>query len=345
MQDTMVIKQCLDKLLSESDTVFIVPHERPDMDALGASLGMASICKKNNKKYYIVINEELEKIESATRRVLEKIGSEFNIIKLADVEKLITDDSLMLAIDVNKTYRIHTRDLLDRFKNIMIIDHHKTDEHTIKTDYIFTDETLSSTCEEVSRLVFAYDAPISNAQANCLLGGIILDTNRHSINVSPRTFDVDAELLRRGANTTVANGLFLKDFKSDRLVQRLIDNTIIVEPNYAIAPDKDDSGITYKVEDIGKAADYLLDFNVMITFAIARIDEETISVSARSKGQIDVSRIMKLLSEKSGGSPCMAAAQIKGKSISEVRDYLNNLLSSPLLLEKETGMKLSRKND
>ena len=49
MEDTMNIKQCLDKLFSENDMVFIVPHNRPDMDALGSAIGMSLICKKNKK--------------------------------------------------------------------------------------------------------------------------------------------------------------------------------------------------------------------------------------------------------------------------------------------------------
>ena len=106
MQDTMAIKDCLDKLLAQSDTVFIVPHNRPDMDALGSSIGLASICKKNNKKYYIIINDEIKKIESATRGVLKKIKGMYPIITLSEAESLITDNSLMVAVDVNKTYII-----------------------------------------------------------------------------------------------------------------------------------------------------------------------------------------------------------------------------------------------
>ena len=54
MQDSKNIKQTLDMLLSENDTVFIVPHNRPDFDAIGAAMGMSLICKKNKKKNYIV---------------------------------------------------------------------------------------------------------------------------------------------------------------------------------------------------------------------------------------------------------------------------------------------------
>ena len=56
MQSSRDIKKCLDKLLDNNDTVFIVPHNRPDMDAIGASIGMSLICNKKGKENYIVIN-------------------------------------------------------------------------------------------------------------------------------------------------------------------------------------------------------------------------------------------------------------------------------------------------
>jgi c-di-AMP phosphodiesterase-like protein len=118
--------------------------------------------------------------------------------------------------------------------------------------------------------------------------------------------------------------MFLEDFEHDREVQRLVDNTDFLSYIFAIASDKDDSGKIYDVEDIAKTADYLLKYRVNATFAIARIDEETIAVSARSKGVIDVSSIMKLLG--GGGNEHSAAAKIKGKSIEEVKEFLYKLL-------------------
>ncbi len=343
MQDTMAIKDCLDKLLAQSDTVFIVPHNRPDMDALGSSIALASICKKNNKKYYIIINDEIEKIESATRGVLKKIKGMYPIITLSEAESLITDNSLMVAVDVNKTYMVSTRKIFDRFKNIMVIDHHQVDENTIKTDYLFTNPTLSSTCEEMSRLVFAYDAPINKDEANYLLAGIYLDTNKTTINTSEETYRVCADLVHIGANSTEANKLFLKNYKKDREIQRIISHATLVEPFYAICSQDENNRLLYCPEDIGKAADYFLDFDVLITFAIGKVDEETVSVSARSKETIDVSRIMKLLSSESGGSAHLAAAKIKGKTVSEVRDELTAIVNSPNQILDDNQMQLSLK--
>lgn len=343
MQDTMVIKQSLDKLFSESNTVFIVPHNRPDMDALGSAIGMALICKKNKKKCYIVINDELDKIEAATRKVIEELGNSFDIINLNDVEELLTNDSLMIAVDVNKTYLVSTENMLDRFKNIMVIDHHKMDEKTIKTGYLFVDEGLSSTCEEMSRLLFSYNVRLTKDQANYLLAGIILDTNKMSKNVSENTYAVASKLVARGADATVANNMYLEDFEHDRAIQKLVDNTVFPTYIYAIACDKEGSGLVYSVEDIAKASDYLLKYQVNATFAIARIDEETISISARSKGIIDVSRIMALFG--GGGNIHSAAARVKGMKLEEAREKLCSIINPTNLLVDETVMQLTLKKN
>ena len=57
MQDSKNIKQTLDMLLSENDTVFIVPHNRPDFDAIGAAMGMSLICKKNKHIEKYIMDE------------------------------------------------------------------------------------------------------------------------------------------------------------------------------------------------------------------------------------------------------------------------------------------------
>jgi c-di-AMP phosphodiesterase-like protein len=341
MQDTMAIKLNLDKLLSECENVFIVPHNRPDMDALGSSIGMALICKKNKKKCYIVINDELDKIEAATRKVIEEIGSDFEIINLDIAHDLITDKSLMIAVDSNKENLVSTGEILDRFQDILVIDHHKTDEKTIKTKYLYVDDTLSSTCEEISRLLFSYNVRLTKDQANYLLAGIILDTNKLSKNVSEGTYAVAAKLVSKGADATVANNMYLEDFEHDRAIQKLVDNTIFPTYIYAIACDKEGSGQIYSVEDIAKASDYLLKYQVNATFALAYIDEETISISARSKGIIDVSKIMMLFG--GGGNTHSAAARVKGMSLNEIKEKLNYIFIPTNLICEEEGKVLTLK--
>ena len=329
------IKETFDKLLNENDTVFIVPHNRPDFDAIGAAIGMALICEKVKKKYFIVINDAYEKLEKEARRILEDISGKFKIVNADEALKLLTSKSLMVGVDVNKSYLVSTQPYLDRFNDIMIIDHHRTDDKTIKTAHMFINEKLSSACEEVANLVFAYNAKLTKDYANYLLAGIILDSNKFSKNTLRRTYITASKLVEKGADPDMANNLFLEDFQHDRAIQRLVDNTDFQTYGFAIASDRDDSGKVYEIEDIAKAADYLFKYNVNATFAIARIDEETISISARSKGIIDVANIMKAFG--GGGNEHSAAARVKGSSIYEVKKYLSKILTpgTTIILEQQ----------
>lgn len=349
MQNSKCVKGVLDRLLEVNDNVFIVPHIRPDFDALGASIGMALICKKKNKKCYIVIDDDYEKLEPETKKVLDSVKGNFEFIRSNDLSVYLTDRSLMIAVDANKDYLLCTQKYLKDFKNIMVIDHHKIDEHTIKTPYLFVDDKVSSACEEVSRLLFLYDVKVSPDYANYLLAGIILDTNKLSKNTSARTFEVASLLTACGADPTIANNMFLEDFEHDRAIQRLVDNTDFQTFMFAIASDSEDSGRIYEPEDIAKAADYLLKYNINCSFAMAYIDDETISMSARSKGMIDVSKIMRLFG--GGGNEFSAAAKIKGKTLPEIKTLLVNSLKPGAFIKNfdlvptdSQQMKLTMKN-
>ena len=60
----------------------------------------------------------------------------------------------------------------------------------------------------------------------------------------------------------------------------------------------------------------MLKYKIFASFAIGYIDEDTISISARSKGGIDVSTVMKYFG--GGGNEYSAAARVKGMSIEDI---------------------------
>lgn len=323
MINTNHIKEELDILFKRNDKVFIVPHVRPDYDALGSALGMALICKENNKECFIVIDENVNELDNEIRKIIKKINEEFEIIKSDDTDKYASNN-LVIVVDTNKINLIPMRKKIKRFNDILVIDHHKTDAYTINTPNLYIDHSLSSVCEEVVRLLSLYKINLKSEYANYLLAGIILDTYKFSKNVSSRTFNVAASLVSSGANPTIANNMFLEDFGHDRKIQRLVDNTFFFDCIFAIACEEDEMKM-YDPEDIAKASDYLLKYNITCSFSFAYIDYDTISISARSKGLIDVSKIMKIFG--GGGNEYSAAAKIKGSSIVQVKEMLLDILS------------------
>lgn len=337
MVSANTIKEVLDKVFKENDNVFLITHDRPDMDAIGACIGMGVICKERFKKSYIVINDEVESLEKVTRGVIEDIYQDFDIVNADEAKELMTNKSLLIVLDTNKDYLVSLKDKLHLFKDVVIIDHHKTDANSIKAKYSFIDDKLSSTCEEVGTLLNTYGINPNKKYANYLLAGMILDTNNLSKNVSVNTFLVASNLVKSGADPAVVNNMFLEDYEHDRAVQRIVDNTVFPTFTYAVASDKN----IYDVEDIAKAADYLLKYQVNASFAMAYIDENTISISARSKGGIDVSKIMCLFG--GGGTEFSAAAKVKGLEIEDIKRKLNEIFMPTSFLDEEMSLILKKK--
>src|SRR5690606_9474151 len=53
-----VISHALKELVKESDQVLIMGHKSPDMDAIGAAIGVLKIAQANEKQGYVVLDED-----------------------------------------------------------------------------------------------------------------------------------------------------------------------------------------------------------------------------------------------------------------------------------------------
>lgn len=323
MTQERTIKSALDKVLEKNDTVFLVPHNRPDMDALGACIGMNAICESKNKTVYIVIDDEIDSLEVATRNAIKDVHQELNIIKAKEIKDIITDHSLLMILDTNKKHMISVNDYLYLFRDIFIIDHHRPDVNTINARYLFTDEYLSSTCEAVGQLLSLYKIKINPKFATYMLAGIVVDTDDWGKNVTKETHKVASNLIGDGANSAEAKAMIKSEkYESYKAVREIIDNTDFHMVTYAIANDVNNN--IYQIEDIAKAADYMLNFDVNASFAMAYIDPETVSISARSKGMIDVEKVMNAFG--GGGNKVSAAARVKGYTIEQIKRKINEIL-------------------
>ena len=334
MTQTKKIKDTLNKVLLNNDTVFIVPHfhPNPDFDALGAVLGISLICKKYKKKAYIIIDTDINKFGTEERKVVEYLASEYNVVNSKLASELITDKSAMIAVDVSRHNLLSDgiNALIPKFNDIFILDHHKEDEYVIDCKYKFIDPSLSSTCEEIARLLFAYGVKFGPNISNCLVAGIALDTNKLTKNAGENTFAVISKLIVKGADVTSVNNMFSEDYESDKRMLHIVKDVVFPTHVYGIAGGSGEK-VIYTPEDIAKAADYLLKYKILASFALGYIDEETVSISARSKGGVDVSSIMKYFG--GGGNEYSAAARVKGMSIDEIKIHLDYLLNPATYLK------------
>ena len=316
MIDYKRLKSVLEERISNCDQVFIVPHLGIDFDAIASSIALTLIANKYKRPNYIILDEELIKIEPGVKLVIKDYNNKSKFITTNKAMQLKTGNDLLIATDVNKKYLVGIKDHLDDFRDPVIIDHHEPDKNTIQTkdEYTFISLEESSVSEILTELLSSFNIKIEPNVANYLLTGIYLDTDKLRKNLKPTTTRIITKLLERGATIETVNKYFEEDFNSDRKIQALINKTRFL--TYTIAMAIENGDVEYTKEELAKVADYLQRFNVDVSLAAGHIDENIISVSARSNGSFDIGKVMGEIG--GGGDIYKAATKIENESIEEV---------------------------
>ena len=66
-----VISHALKELIVESDKVIVMGHKYPDMDAIGASIGIRKAAEMNHREGYIVL--DFADIDTGVKRLMEEV--------------------------------------------------------------------------------------------------------------------------------------------------------------------------------------------------------------------------------------------------------------------------------
>jgi len=320
--NTKELKKVLLKEIILSKNVFIIGHNNIDLDAFGAMIGISLICKKLRKKSFAIIDDET--LEESMNEAIKLKPAWIKINKTKQVKQHINSKSLLIIVDTNKQQLVSLKDELDKFKKIIIIDHHKPNEDTIKTENIFVSTNSSSTCEIVTELLKMFNVKISKKEADLLLSGIILDTNHFTYKMKRKTFYCCYYLLSKGADMLDALAL-LKQSLSDFIErQKTLENTIQI--GSTIIAKTPERKISLK-SDLAKSADQLIQFKGILTaFVIGKIDKKTIGISARNMGKVNISKIMEEIGY-GGGTESEAATVIENSTIKETEQKLLELLN------------------
>ena len=317
MQTIKELKSIIENQINEYNKIFLTFHNCSDIDAIASALGLSCIIKELGRESFIILNENYSELENGVKKIVDNETQNYNLISLNEYKELKSDNDLLIVLDANKEKQVCCKDVIKDFKDIIIIDHHKEDEGTISTKYKYIKE-VSSTSEIIIELLNLFKVKIKENLANYLMAGIYLDTNKYSFNCSYRTMELISKLLKNGADSKKINELFEVDFFSDRKIQELISKATFIAENIAICIA--DENVRYTKAELAKAADYLLHYKIDAVFAAGFIDDEIISISARSKGEIDVSDIMKNLG--GGGHIYSAATELKNIDFNDISKKL-----------------------
>ncbi len=318
------MKEFLNKLIvsiQKCDSVIIMSHRYMDLDGFGAALGLYQIVKKYNESVSIIINKEEQ--DSAISKAMEKIDTPISFLTALDAEKRVTANTLLIILDVHKKEMLECPFLVDQTEHLVVIDHHIKGEHILdNVSYSYIKDNVSSTVEIIVDLLKLEEERIGSIISTIMLAGMYIDTNNFNIKTTANTYLAGAYLMQNGANNVVKQELFQEDKKNIIRRQKLLKNSHMVNKNMIVCVlDKN----IYTGTDLAKIAEELLQFEeVEASFAIGYVEENTVGVSARSLGKINVEKIMKCLG--GGGHKTDAAARMPNHSLNKCKDILLEIL-------------------
>jgi cyclic-di-AMP phosphodiesterase len=319
-----VISHALKELITESDKVLIMGHKYPDMDALGASIGILKVAQLNNKEGFIVI--DTNHMDSGVQKLIEEIKNHSDLwsrfITPEQALELATDDTLLIVVDTHKPSLVIEEKLLFRIDNVVVIDHHRRGEEFVDDPLLVYMEPYASSTSELVTELLEYQPKrmkLTMLEATALLAGIVVDTKSFTLRTGSRTFDAASYLRAQGADTVLVQKLLKENMSTYIKRAKMIENASIDANGIAIA--KGDPNETYDQVLIAQAADTLLSLNgVVASFVISKRTDQTIGISARSLGDVNVQVIMESL--EGGGHLTNAATQLHDITLEEAEKRL-----------------------
>ena len=314
------------ELLENKDKVIIMGHKMLDMDAFGAAIGIWRIATHLNKKAYILRSD----VNPSVRPMIEKFKApEYPEDLFMSEEKALnslTNDSLVVVVDVNRPSITEGPSLLKKAKNIVVLDHHRQSSEIITNATLSYVETFaSSACEMVSEIVqyISDDIKLKTLEADAMYAGIVIDTQNFNVQTGVRTFEAAAFLKRSGADVTRVRKMFREDAADYLAKAEAIHNAEIYENYYAIS-ECDSANTASPTLVCAQAANDLLNIKGIKASFVLTLYNDIIYISARSMDEVNVQTIMEKLG--GGGHRSVAGAQIKEGSIEDAKNLVKKVL-------------------
>lgn len=321
--------------ISAASNVIIMGHKFPDYDAFGASVGIARLAMFCGVKVNIVTDPKNPNIKRCLKH-FESFDSEYKglFVDASRGMDLIKSETLLIIVDVNNPDMFESIDIYNNVYNTVIVDHHRKtaeSERPLLIDYI--DPSSSSASELVSEMLEQALPPktLERVEANMLLAGISLDTKQFTKGAGTKTYAAAVYLLSNDASYEEIQDLFKTSIVDYRQISKfgqkveIYRNSMAIAVNFEIGDKNADRTLAAKVAD-----NLLMVEDVSASFAIMQI-EDTIHISARSNGTVNVQLILEKL--KGGGRYDSAGAQIKSASIQQALMKLKDAIDSYINVE------------
>ena len=321
-----VMASAMGELVADASCVMVMGHKAPDMDAVGAAVGVCAIARMKGVPHYIV----RDSVSTPADGLYERVAGlpQYEGVFLDSQEAMLRADSrsLLVVVDTNRPEQVQNQELLASCNKVAVIDHHRRAATYIEGAALnFHEPYASSACELVAELIAYLMEPtdLLPGEAQAMMAGLMLDTKNFTMRTGGRTFEAAAMLRRAGGDTGEVRRLFQTDLADAVSKYSIIQTAKLYRQDIAIAAvDRTVGRVT-----AAQAADELLNIaGISASFVLYPDADGRVIVSARSIGSTNVQVIVEALG--GGGNAAAAGAQIPGRTVDEVKRELNAVLGS-----------------
>ncbi|MFV0503288.1 MAG: DHH family phosphoesterase [Lachnospirales bacterium] len=318
----------LSELISSADNILIMGHKFPDLDCLGACVGVHRIVKSiSNINCNIVLNN----VTSAINILYDKLvaTNEYKNVFIDSKEAIDIVDSktLVIVCDAYRVSIVECPELLNISKNIVVFDHHRKASDYIQDEVlVYHDSTASSTAELITEMIMYIKNKVNlvDIEADALLAGITVDTKGFTFKTGSKTFEAAAYLKKNGADSHNVHILLQSDRATYAAKSNSVNKAEIYRDTFAL------SIVPNNVENpklvVAQTADELLNIvGIKVSFVFCQLGGQII-ISARSLGDYNVQTIMEKFG--GGGHKTVAAAQITNMNMDDTIKAIKKILEN-----------------
>ena len=295
-----IIAHALKLLMTQSSKIFIMGHKNPDLDSFGAALGIYRMARIVDKEAFIVLNAYndtmVDMIEDA------KKTDEYSFISTEKALSLADENSLVVVVDTHRPQLVESIELVEQVKRTVVIDHHRRAEDVLQHQIMSYMESYASSASELVAEVLQYanekskKKVLTKLEADALMAGIMVDTNRFAVKAGVRTFEAASWLRRAGADLVNVRRYFQADSESLRVKALCLANAKFYEGGIAMSVCPGEN-INSQIVNSQVADELLTIKGIKASFVAGRNEHGKTVISARSLGDINVQVVM----EKFGG--------------------------------------------
>lgn len=314
-----VTANSLMELIGGSSQVFIMGHKSADLDAVGAAMGVACLCRKKGKPAHIVLDLENNVAQQLVNEIRQE--PEYRDVFISGQDALLMCDnrSTLVVVDTNRPDQVEFMPLLESVPRVCVVDHHRRAADYIKPVVVNFHEPYASSASELVTELLEYAVEKNDVlpiEAKSLLAGIVLDTKSFNVRTGERTFEAAAYLRQLGADTVEVKKLMQNDFQNTLAKYQIIKAARLYRQEIAIAPLS--SGTNRALA--AQAADEMLNISGITASFVLYPDGDRVIISGRSIGEVNVQMILEPLG--GGGNTATAGAQVSGSTVKAVLDRL-----------------------